>query len=78
MPQAYQSYVTQISNGFVKEQGVIDLLEELSPVAASMSRMALEGLLQAMKEHKLNTQIQQTFGVNKRYASGVITFSTLR
>lgn len=74
MPRAYQTYVTQIQNGFEKEQSVIDLLEKLSPVAASMSKMALEGLQAGMKEHKLNTQIQQTFGVNKRYASGVITF----
>lgn len=66
--------MSQVQNGFEKEQSAIDLLEKLSPVATSMSRMALEGLQQRIKEHKLNTQIQQTFGVNKRYASGVITF----
>ncbi len=74
MSQIYQSYVTQISNGFVKEQSAIDMLEKFSPIAAEMSKMALIGLESGMKKEKLNTQMQQTFGVNKRHANSVINF----
>jgi hypothetical protein len=74
MPQIFQSYVTQISNGFSKEQKAIEMLEQLSPEFASMSRVALTGLSNGIKKEKLNTQIQQTFGVNKRYANSVINF----
>ena len=74
MPQIFQSYVTQISNSFLKEQEAIEMLEQLSPEFASMSRVALTGLSNGIKKEKLNTQIQQTFGVNKRYANSVINF----
>jgi IS605 OrfB family transposase len=50
------------------------MLEKFSPVAAEMSKMTLIGLESGMKKEKLNTQIQQTFGVNKRHANSVINF----
>lgn len=74
MPQIFQSYVTQISNGFVEEQKAINMLEKLSPIVAQMSKMALLGLENGIKKEKLNTQIQQSFGVNKRYANSIINF----
>lgn len=76
MPQVYQTYVTQISNGYSPELSVIDLLEQFSPVAAEMSKMALVGLQSGMKKEKLNSQIQQAFGVNKRHANSVINLIT--
>lgn len=74
MPQIYQSYVTQISNSFAKEKSAIEMLEKFSPVAFEMSKMALIGLESGMDKSKLNTQIQQSFSVNKRHANSVISF----
>jgi len=74
MPQSYQTYVTQISNGYAAELPAIDLLEHFSPIAEQMSLMALAGLQSGMKKEKLNTQIQQAFSVNKRHANSVINF----
>ncbi|KYC43459.1 hypothetical protein WA1_11065 [Scytonema hofmannii PCC 7110] len=74
MPQFYQTYVTQISNNYALELRAIDMLSQFSPVAAEMSKMALVGLQSDMKKEKLNSQIQQTFGVNKRHANSVINF----
>jgi IS605 OrfB family transposase len=74
MPQIFQSYVTQISNSFCLEQKAIEMLEQLSPTMAQMSIRALAGLSNGIKKAKLNTVLQQTFGVNKRYANSVINF----
>lgn len=74
MPQVYQTYVTQIQNEYSKERTALEMLDKFSPVACLMSKMALIGLQDGMKKEKLNTQIQQTFAVNKRYANGVIAF----
>ncbi|MBW4670754.1 MAG: IS200/IS605 family accessory protein TnpB-related protein [Cyanomargarita calcarea GSE-NOS-MK-12-04C] len=74
MPQIFQSYVTQISNSFCLEQKAIEMLEQLSPTMAQMSIRALAGLSSSIKKAKLNTVLQQTFGVNKRYANSVINF----
>ena len=74
MPQIFQSYVTQISNNFILEQFAIEMLEQLSPIVAQMSNMALTGLSNGIKKAKLNTTLQQSFGVNKRYANSVINF----
>ncbi len=74
MPQVYQTYVTQISNGYAAELPAIDLLEHFSPIAEQMSLMAKACLQSGMKKEKLNTQIQQRFSVNKRHANSVINF----
>ena len=74
MPQIYQTYVSQISNNESGETLTLNMLEQFSPVAASMSKMALVGLQSDMKKEKLNSQIQNTFGVNKRHANSVINF----
>jgi IS605 OrfB family transposase len=74
MPQVYQTYVTQIQNGYGGELPAISLLSDFSPVAESMSVMALAGLKDNLNKSKINTQIQQTFGVNKRYANSIINF----
>ena len=74
MPQVYQTYVTPICNGQSEELLAINLLEHFSPVAASMSKMALSGLQSGMKKEKLNSQLQQAFDVNKRHANSVINF----
>jgi IS605 OrfB family transposase len=74
MPQVYQTYVTQIDNGYSGELPAISLLSDFSPVAESMSLMALAGLKDNLNKSKVNTQIQQAFGVNKRYANSVINF----
>ncbi|MUG94870.1 IS200/IS605 family element transposase accessory protein TnpB [Scytonema sp. UIC 10036] len=76
MPQVYQTYVTQIENNLTGETRTLEMLEEFSPVAAEMSQIALEGLQSDMKKEKLNSQIQNTFGVNKRHANSVINFVT--
>lgn len=44
MPTVYRSYVSQIENNLKGETEAITLLESLSPIAASMSKMALIGL----------------------------------
>ncbi len=72
MPQVYQTYVTQISNNQAGETSAISLLEQFSPVAAEMSKMANRGLQSDMKKEKLNSLIQDTFRVNKRHANSVI------
>ncbi len=72
MPQVYQTYVTQIYNNQFGEIPALDMLEQFSPVAAEMSKMALVGLQSEMKKEKLNSLIQNTFGVNKRHANSVI------
>lgn len=74
MPQIYQTYVTQISNNLSGETSGLDMLEQFSPVAAEMSKMALVGLHTEMKKEKLNSLIQNTFGVNKRHANSAINF----
>ena len=74
MPQVYQTYVTQISNNYINELLAINLLEHFSAVAASMSLVALVCLQSSIKKEKLNSQIQQTFNVNKRHANSVINF----
>ncbi|GAA6624308.1 IS200/IS605 family accessory protein TnpB-related protein [Scytonema sp. NUACC26] len=74
MPQVYQTYVTQISNNLTVETQVLEMLEKFSRVAAQMSKMALEGLQDNMKKEKLNSLIQNDFGVNKRHANSVINF----
>jgi IS605 OrfB family transposase len=74
MPQAYQTYVTQIGNGYAGELPAIDLLSHFSPVAESMSKMALAGLKDNLSKSKVNTQIQKSLGVNKRYANSAISF----
>lgn len=74
MPQAYQTYVTQISNGFPQELPAIDMLEHFVPISIEMSKMALSGLQSGMKKEKLNSVLQKTFGVNKRHANSVIAF----
>lgn len=74
MPQVYQTYVTQISNNESGETLALEMLEQFSPVAAEMSRIALDGLQSDMKKEKLNSLIQNTFGVNKRHANSVINF----
>ena len=74
MPQVYQTYVTQISNNQAGETSALDMLEQFSPIAASMSQMALAGLQSETKKEKLNSLIQNTFGVNKRHANSVINF----
>ncbi|GAB1541631.1 hypothetical protein NUACC21_43030 [Scytonema sp. NUACC21] len=76
MPQVYQTYVTQISNNLSGEIFALDMLEQFSPRAASMSQMVLAGLQSDMKKEKLNSLIQNTFNVNKRYANSVISFVT--
>ena len=74
MPQIYQTYVSQISNNESGETLTLNMLEQFSPVAASMSKMALDGLQSDIKKEKLNSLIQNTFGVNKRHANSVINF----
>ncbi len=74
MPQVYQTYVTQISNNLAQEKSPIEMLEQFSPVAAGMSQMALDGLRSDMKKERLNSLIQNTFGVNKRHANSAINF----
>ncbi|KYC34712.1 hypothetical protein WA1_49160 [Scytonema hofmannii PCC 7110] len=74
MPQIYQTYVTQIDNNLTSETQTLEMLEQFSPVAAEMSAMALNGLQSDMKKEKLNSNIQNTFGVNKRHANSVINF----
>jgi hypothetical protein len=74
MPTVYRSYVTQIENNLKGETEAITLLESLSPIAASMSQMALIGLESDVERGSLNSQIQNAFGVNKRYANSVISF----
>lgn len=74
MPQVYQTYVTQIDNNLSGEARTLEMLEQFSPVAAEMSKMALNGLLSDMKKEKLNSKIQNTFRVNKRHANSVINF----
>ncbi len=76
MPQVYQTYVTQISNDLSGEIFALDMLEQFSPIAASMSQMVLAGLQSDMKKEKLNSLIQNTFSVNKRHANSVINFVT--
>ncbi|MUG95676.1 IS200/IS605 family element transposase accessory protein TnpB [Scytonema sp. UIC 10036] len=76
MPQVYQTYVTQISNNLSGEIFALDMLEQFSPIAASMSQMVLAGLESDMKKEKLNSLIQNTFNVNKRHANSVINFVT--
>lgn len=74
MPTVYRSYVTQIENNFKGESHAITMFESLSPIAAKMSQMALIGLEKDVERGSLNTQIQNAFGVNKRYANSVISF----
>ena len=74
MPQIYQTYVSQISNNLSEEASALKMLEQFSPIAAEMSQMALIGLSSDMKKEKLNSLIQNTFGVNKRHANSVISF----
>ena len=74
MPQVYQTYVTQISNNQAGETSAIRLLEQFSPIGTEMSKMALMGLESEIKKEKLNSLIQNTFGVNKRHANSVINF----
>lgn len=74
MPTVYRSYVTQIENNLKGETEAIKMLESLSPIAAEMSQMALIGLKSDVERGSLNTQIQNAFGVNKRYANSVISF----
>ncbi|RUT02229.1 hypothetical protein DSM106972_063040 [Dulcicalothrix desertica PCC 7102] len=74
MPTVYRSYVTQIENNFKGETDAIKMLESLSPIAAEMSKMALIGLENNMERGSLNSQIQNAFRVNKRYANSVISF----
>lgn len=74
MPQIYQTYVTQVANNYAGETIALEMLEQFSPVAASMSKLALAGLQSQMKKEKLNSLIQNTFQVNKRHANSVINF----
>ena len=74
MPQVYQTYVTQIDNNQTNETSALDLLERFSPIAASISKMALAGLQSEMKKSKLNSLIQNTFHVNKRHANSALNF----
>ena len=74
MPQIYQTYVTQISNNQPGETTALNMLEQFSPIAAEMSKMALHGLQNDMKKEKLNSLIQNKFSVNKRHANSVINF----
>ncbi len=74
MPQIYQTYVTQISNNLSGETSALDMLEQFVPVAAKMSKVALDGLKSEMRKEKLNSLIQNTFGVNKRHSNSVINF----
>ncbi len=76
MPQIYQTYVSQISNNETGETLTLNMLEQFSPVAASISKMVLDGLQSDMKKEKLNSLIQNTFSVNKRHANSVISFIT--
>ena len=74
MPQVYQTYVSQISNNYDGEIPALKMLEEFSPIAAQMSKVALLGLQNQIKKDKLNTQLQKQFNVNKRHANSIINF----
>ncbi len=70
MPSRYQTYVKQLHPD--TDAGLF--LADYAAISREASVVILKGLLKHQKKSKLNTAIQDEFGINKRHAAGIIAF----
>jgi len=70
MPSRHQTYVKQLHPD--TDAGLF--LADYAAISSEASIVILKGLLKHQKKSKLNTAIQDEFGINKRHAAGIIAF----
>lgn len=70
MPSRHQTYVKQLH----PDTSAGLFLADYAAIASVASVVALKGLLLHQNKSKLNTAIQDEFGINKRHAAGIIAF----
>jgi len=70
MPSRYQTYVKQLHPN--TDAGLF--LADYAAISSEASIIVLKGLVKKQNKSKLNTTIQDKFGINKRQAAGIIAF----
>lgn len=70
MPSRHQTYVKKLHTD--TDAGLF--LADYAAISSDASIFALKGLLTKQKKSKLNTALQDEYGINKRHASGIIAF----
>lgn len=70
MPSRHQTYVKQLH----PDTSAGLFLADYAAIASVASVVVLKGLLKHQNKSKLNTVIQDEFGINKRHAAGIIAF----